>query len=114
MSLWLETILATLCVLGLAGGAWWLLGRFLKPLSDEGAQVLLAGRKSGAGLEQTVRGFVWLRGLGILNCPIVIVDVDLDRRGRERAHGLAGRWPAVSVWPLAHVSYELEHLYQEK
>lgn len=113
MSLYLETVLATMCVLGLAGVAWWLLGRLLRPIPEKTTRIFVAGRSDGAQLEQTVRGFLWLRSLGLLTCPIVIVDVDLNARGHELALELAAKWPGIMVWPLVHVPYDLEHLYRE-
>ena len=114
MKLCLETILATLCVLGLTGTAWWLLGRTFKPISERKVRILVPGYKSGDHLEQTVRGFLWLRSLGILTCPIVIVDVDLDTQGYEVAFQLAAKWPGIYLWPLAHLPCDLEHLYKQK
>ena len=62
--------------------------------------MLLRGQGDGDGLEQTVRGFVWLRGLGLLRVPILIADLGLDPRGREIALRLCARWPGVILWPV--------------
>ena len=97
----LEAGLATVCVLGLTGMLWWLLGRMLRPLPRGSAFILLQGRGEGDGLEQTVRGFVWLRGLGLLHAPILIADVGLTAAGREIALRLCARWPGVILWPVA-------------
>lgn len=94
----LEGLTATLAVLGLTGLAWWLLGRLLRPLPG-GSYILLRGRGAGAGLEQSVRGFVWLRGLGVVKSTILIADLGLDREGREIALRLCARWPGVVLWP---------------
>lgn len=94
-----EAAAATLCVLGLTGALWWLLGRILRPLPRGSAFVLLRGRGNGSGLEQTVRGFIWLRSLGLLHCTILIADLGLDNRGREIALRLCARWPGVILWP---------------
>ena len=95
----MEAAAATLCVLGLTGALWWLLGRMLRPLPCGSAFVLLRGIEDGAGLEQTVRGFIWLRGLGVLHAPILIADLGLNARGREIALRLCARWPGVILWP---------------
>ena len=94
-----ETIAATLCVLGLMGCFWWLTGRLLRPLPCGNAFILLRGRGEGDALEQSVRGFIWLRGLGLLKAPILIVDLGLSQRGREIALRLCARWPGVILWP---------------
>ena len=99
MSLLWETLAAVACVLGLSFLGWWLFGRLLRPIPAEGVRVLLPGRKDGDGLEQTVRAMIWLRSLGLLNCPVVIADVDLTPAGRELALRLAARWPGIVLWP---------------
>lgn len=100
----LEALTAVICVLGLTGFLWWLLGRILRPLPGRGAFVLLQGRGEGADLEQTVRCFVWLRSLGMLNVPILIADLGLNARGREVALRLCTRWPGVILWPGADLN----------
>ena len=100
MTLWGEIILAVLCMAGLAFLAWWLFGRLLRPIPELTVRALIPGRGEGEGLEQTVRAFVWLRSLGLLNCPIIIADVDLTPAGWELALRLASRWPCVVLWPV--------------
>ena len=100
MGLTLEVLSAVLCVLGLVGLLWWLLGRILRPLPCGNAFVLLIGRGEGNELEQNVRGFLWLRSLGVLKSAILIADLGLDPRGREIALRLCARWPGVILWPV--------------
>ena len=80
-----DILLAAVCACGLAFVGWWLFGLLLRPLPGWEAKVMIPGRGEGEGLEQQVRSFLWLRGLGLLRCPIVIADV--------------GRWPEVILWP---------------
>lgn len=96
----LETLTAVLCVLGLTGAGWWLLGRILRPLPCGQAIVLLCGRGEAEELEQALRGFMWLRSLGLLKVPILIADQGLSARGREVALSLCARWPGVMLWPV--------------
>ena len=103
----MEAAAATLCVLGLTGALWWLLGRMLRPLPHGSAFVLLRGMGDGFGLEQTVRGFIWLRSLGVLNSPILIADLGLNARGREIALRLCARWPGVILWPAEDLIHYL-------
>ena len=96
-----DTLLALICALGLAFVLWWLFGLLLRPLPGEEAKVVLAGRGSGENLEQLVRSFLWLRGLGLLRCPIVIADTGLTPAGWELALRLTARWPEVILWPAS-------------
>lgn len=98
--LW-DILLAVVCVLGLAFAGWWLFGLLLRPLPGREARVVLAGRGEGDGLEQQVRSFLWLRGLGLLRCPIVIADAGLTPAGWELALRLTARWPEVILWPAS-------------
>lgn len=105
VALALESLTAVACVLGLSAFLWWLLGRLLRPLPGGSAFVLIRGEGEGVSLEQTVRGFIWLRGLGLLHVPILIADMGLSPSGRELALHLCARWPGVILWPVG----ELEH-----
>ena len=110
MGIVLEGLTATLCVLGLTGFFWWLLGRLLRPLPCGNAFILLRGRGEGEYLEQTVRGFLWLRSLGLVKSPILIADQGLSPRGREIALRLCARWPGIVLWPgedlAQYITYE--------
>ena len=96
----LETLTAVICVLGLTGAGWWLLGRLLRPLPCTQTFVLLRGRGDGEELEHAVRGFIWLRSLGVLTAPILIADIGLNAVGRDVALRLCARWPGVVLWPV--------------
>lgn len=96
-----DAAIAAACVAGLAFGAWWLFGLMLRPLPGREARIILPGRGEGERLEQQVRSFVWLRGLGLVRCPVVIADIDLTPAGRELALRLALRWPWVVLWPMS-------------
>ena len=96
-----DTLLAAVCVLGLAFVAWWLFGRLFRPMPGQGVRVLIPGRGEGEDLEQTLRAFMWLRGLGLLDCPIIIADLGLTPKGWELALRLTARWPGVVLWPAS-------------
>lgn len=104
MGLTIDVLLTVLCALGLGFLGWWLFGRLLRPVPDRGVRVLIPGRGNGEDLEQAVRSLIWLRGLGLLDCQILIVDVDLTRQGRELALRLALRWPDVVLWPASDLA----------
>jgi hypothetical protein len=95
-----DIVLAVLCVLVLAVLVWWLFGRLLRPLPGTSIRVLIPGRGDGNGLEQAVRGLIWLRSLGLLRCPVVIGDIDLTPEGWELALRLTARWPDIILWPI--------------
>ena len=48
-----------------------------------------------------MRSFLWLRGLGLLRCPILIADAGLTPAGWELALRLTARWPEVILWPAS-------------
>ena len=91
-----EILVTAVCVLGLAFFAWWLFGRLLRPIPEQRVYALISGRGDGTDLEQSVRAFVWLRGLGLVHCPVLIAEVDLTAGGRDVALRLAARWPEVT------------------
>ena len=103
-----EILWTVLCVVGLALAGWWLFGLLLRPLPGPEARVLLGGRGAGEHLEQQVRAFVWLRGMGLVRCPILIADVDLTPEGRELALRLVARWPGVVLWPVEELPDYIE------
>ena len=96
-----DAVLALVCILGLAFVGWWLFGLLLSPLPGREAKVVIPGRGDGEDLEQQVRSFLWLRGMGLLRCPIVIADVGLTASGWELALRLTARWPEVILWPAS-------------
>ena len=104
----LETLTALVCVLGLTGLCWWLLGRLLRPLPCRDTFILLRTAGEGTELEQTIRGFLWLRSLGVVKSTILIADLGLNARGREVALRLCARWPGVVLWPAGELSDYLE------
>ena len=65
--------------------------------------MVLPGRGDGEALEQQVRSFLWLRGMGLLRCPIVIADAGLTPAGWELATRLTARWPEVILWPASEL-----------
>ena len=94
-----DILLAVICVCGLAFVGWWLFGLLLRPLPGQDARVVLTGQGGGEKLEQQVRSFLWLRGLGLLRCPIVIADAGLTPAGWELALRLTAQWPEAILWP---------------
>jgi hypothetical protein len=104
----IDILLTGVCTLGLALVAWVLFGRLTRPLPGQPVHLLVPGQGDGGALEQTVRALIWLRGLGLLRCPIVIADVDLTPWGWELAVRLTARWPDVVLWPADRLPEYLE------
>lgn len=91
--------MTVVCVMALALAGWWFFGRMLRPIPGPGVRAVIWAEGDGTSLEHSVRSLMWLRGLGLLYCPVVIVDRGLDERGREVARRLDDRWPAVILDP---------------
>lgn len=98
-----DILLAVICMIGLALVGGWLFGLLLRPLPGREAKIILSGRGKGENLEQLVRSFLWLRGMGLLRCPIVIADVDLTPEGWEVASRLTARWPEIVLGPAKNL-----------
>ena len=97
-----EILLSLLAVFGLLCLSWLLFGRLLSPASwSAPAYAVVPARGDGAGLEQTVKGLLWLRAGHLARFTLVIADAGLDSEGRRLARLLADREPGVLLCPLA-------------
>lgn len=103
-----DILVALLAFAGAALLAVWLYGRLLRPLPRGLFRVVVPGRGEGEGLEQAIRAVAWLKSLGLLNCTLVIADVDLTDGGRQLALHLADRWPGVVLWPARELNRLIE------
>ena len=83
-----ELFLDTLSVIGLLALGWFLFGRLLVPVGPGPVYAVIPARGGGEGLEQTVRGLLWLRGGELVGARIVVVDLGLDAEGRALAQHL--------------------------
>ena len=79
-----------LAAFGLMSLGWLALGALLLPGNCDTCLTVRA-RGGGEGLEQTVRGLLWLRHTGLWKGEIVIVDCGLDGAGLALARALAGK-----------------------
>lgn len=79
-----------LAAFGLVSLGWLALGALLLPGRCD-ARLTVSAQGGGEGLEQTVRGLVWLRRTGLWRGEIVIEDCGLDREGLALARALAER-----------------------
>lgn len=100
----LEVILSLLAVAGMLSLSWLLFGRLLTPAGNGETVSLVPGQGDGEDLEQAVRGLLWLRGGGMLQGDLVIVDCGLSSTGRAIAAALCMREPGVEVCALSQLS----------
>ena len=77
-----------LAAFGLVSVSWLALGALLLP-GRCAARFVVSARGGGEGLEQTVKGLLWLRRTGLWRGEIVIEDCGLDRDGAALARALA-------------------------
>lgn len=77
-----------LAAFGLVSLSWLALGALLLPGRCD-SRLMVSARDGGEGLEQTVRGLLWLRRTGLWRGEIVIEDRGLDGEGRALARTLA-------------------------
>ena len=77
-----------LAAFGLVSLGWLALGALLLP-GRCAARFTVSARDGGEGLEQTVKGLLWLRRAGLWRGEIVIEDCGLDPDGLALARALA-------------------------
>lgn len=88
------------CVLATAGlilFCWCLIGSFLLPVAGRNLTAVYLASKDSADLEQTVRSFSWLRGTGMIEMPLKIVDCGMDEETRHLAVRLARAHPYIQL-----------------
>jgi len=110
MSAAVEIVLAFLAAIGFLGLGWLLLGRLLIPAEGVSGIAVVPGKGDGETLEQTVMGFLWLRGGGLFHGTVVIVDYGLSQAGRAVASALALREPNILVCPAGQLGEMLQTL----
>ena len=77
-----------LAAFGLVSLGWLALGALLLP-GRCAVRLTVPAQGGGEGLEQTVKGLLWLRRTGLLRGEIVIEDRGLDGDGAALARALA-------------------------
>lgn len=84
------------CTTGLALMGWIFFGKLLTP-TPRGVHIFIHSQGDGEALEQSIRSLIWLRSMGLLTCPIFIVDGGLSPQGLALAQRLCDRWDNVSL-----------------
>ena len=103
-----EIVLAMLIALGLSGVLWLIRCRLMFPVFGDGLWTVVQARGAGEGLEQQLRGIVWLHSCGLLRGRVVVADMGLDERGRALADQLVVRWPQVTLCDSANLAAQIE------
>lgn len=84
----LPFIAILLSAFGLVSLSWLALGALLLP-GRCAVHLTVCARDGGEGLEQTVKGLLWLRRTGLWRGELVIEDCGLDEGGAALARALA-------------------------
>lgn len=93
MEILLDAALALLASIGIAALGWRISGRILFPQRDRALWAVVPARGGGDGLEEALRGVLWLRSGTGGRWPVVIADCGLDESGRRLAQDLTGLAP---------------------
>lgn len=84
----IQFLAVLLAAFGLVSLSWLALGALLLPGSCA-VRTVVCAQGGGEGLEQTVKGLLWLRRTGLWRGEIVIEDCGLDGDGAALARALA-------------------------
>lgn len=71
-------------------------GRALLPIS--GAWIVVTAQGDGEELEQKIYALLWLQGLGVIRCPICILEDHLSDKGRRITKKVLQRWEEITFW----------------
>lgn len=99
-----EIILATLAVIGLLSLGWSLFGRLLTPVGPNPVYAVVPASGGGEGLEQTVKGLLWLRSGELAGMTVVVADAGLDEDGRRLAEALCRQLEQVRLCTAAELA----------
>ena len=95
-------VLAVLAAFGVLSVLWVLFG-FLLPGQRGTAMVCLC--RNGAEEEQVTRHYGWLRDLGFIRCPLLLIDCGMTEEERAR---LLGHKQGVEICTLEELPSRLE------
>ena len=99
----LEILFALLACVGLMYICWLLFGRCLRPCNSPKAFTLIPATGTGAELEQTLRGLLWLRQWDLWEGNILIADCGLTEEGKQLAHLLCANTPNTHLCDLREI-----------
>ena len=96
----LQVLLALLAAAGLLALGWAIFGQLVTPVGAiSPVYAVVPADGDGAGLEQAVKGLLWLRGGDLARFTIVIADGGLDPAGQAAAAALLARDRGIVLCP---------------
>lgn len=104
MNLFLEIVFSLLAVTGLLALGWLCFGKLLRPMGGKDMITLIPAYGEGEALEQALVGLDWLRGAGLTEGYVVLVDLGLSAQGIELALRLSERESGVFLCPAEELS----------
>lgn len=66
-------------------------------LPVEKAFIFLPVKDKGEDLQQRLYALMWLKNLGILRCPIYLLDQGLNAEGHSQIAQLTNRWQDIKI-----------------
>ena len=100
MEFFVQLLIAGAAIAFIFGVLWAVYGSLYTPVRfgrGTGVCTVVTARDSAEGLEQTLKGLVWLEENGIVVARILIVDCGLDEDGLALARLLAKRYANVVI-----------------
>ena len=100
MGIFLQIAIATVAASLILGLLWTFHGALRTPVRcgrGTGVSTVVAARGSAEGLEQTLKGLVWLEENGIVVARILIVDCGMDEEGLTLARLLAKKYANIVI-----------------
>ncbi|MFI3250138.1 MAG: hypothetical protein R3Y07_04180 [Eubacteriales bacterium] len=73
-----------------------IVARLLLPC--EGVWLVVGATGDGGNLQQRLYGLMWLRGLGLLRCPIYVLCHNLTAEGELLTRHLKERWHSIILY----------------
>ena len=92
-----QVVACVLAAAGLMRFLWGLAGAVLLPVAGDNLTMVCRAKGDAPELEQTVRSFAWLRGTGMVELPLQILDCGMTPQARRRAERLARQHPYVQL-----------------
>ena len=117
MEIFADIVIAAAVCAAVAAVIWSLKGLLLTPVrrrEDADVFAVIEARDSAQGLEQALRGLMWLTDSGRAQMGIVIVDAGMDQEARRRAELLAQRCRARVCRPEELTEVTEEERWREE
>ena len=100
MGIFLQIAIAATAIALIFGVFWTVYGSLRTPVRcgrGTGVSTVVTARGSAEGLEQTLKGLIWLEENGIVVARILIVDCGMDEEGLALARLLAKKYANIVI-----------------